>query len=164
MEILSDVRFFCECAMYKSLRDTFNAFDKDGSTQLGYPEYVEAWKFFDQSADLHLHQGHQLGGIPERSGRNHAAHRKDHPRQRRGDRIPRYNPRHSFPAENRFNGTKTRRKASRLRISKLAHVKRLVLISGVRLSAPGCDSLLRDFFRRLHLTEWLRVEPRRNGA
>jgi len=28
--------------------DTFNAFDKDGSAQLEYPEYVEAWKFLDQ--------------------------------------------------------------------------------------------------------------------
>eukprot|EP00493_Phyllostaurus_siculus_P007302 UN07378 len=37
-----------ERAMYKTLRDTFNAFDKDGSAQLGYPEYVEAWKFLDQ--------------------------------------------------------------------------------------------------------------------
>jgi Ca2+-binding EF-hand superfamily protein len=28
--------------------DTFNAFDKDGNAELGYPEYVEAWKFLGQ--------------------------------------------------------------------------------------------------------------------
>merc|ERR1712187_829323 len=31
--------------LYKTLRDTFNAFDNDGSAELGFPEYVEAWKF-----------------------------------------------------------------------------------------------------------------------
>ena len=31
--------------MYKTLKDTFNAFDNDGSAELGFPEYVEAWKF-----------------------------------------------------------------------------------------------------------------------
>merc|ERR1712048_297229 len=31
--------------MYKTLKDTFNAFDKDGNAELGYPEYNEAWKF-----------------------------------------------------------------------------------------------------------------------
>merc|ERR1712142_440166 len=30
---------------YKTLKDTFDAFDKDGSAELGYPEYIEAWKF-----------------------------------------------------------------------------------------------------------------------
>jgi Ca2+-binding EF-hand superfamily protein len=34
--------------MYQTLRDTFDAFDKDGSAELGYPEYVEAWKFLDR--------------------------------------------------------------------------------------------------------------------
>jgi Ca2+-binding EF-hand superfamily protein len=27
------------------LKDTFNAFDADGSAELGFPEYKEAWKF-----------------------------------------------------------------------------------------------------------------------
>eukprot|EP00492_Amphilonche_elongata_P005790 TRINITY_DN954_c0_g1_i2.p1 TRINITY_DN954_c0_g1~~TRINITY_DN954_c0_g1_i2.p1 ORF type:complete len:207 (+),score=56.76 TRINITY_DN954_c0_g1_i2:223-843(+) len=31
--------------MFKTLKDTFNAFDNDGSAELGYTEYVEAWKF-----------------------------------------------------------------------------------------------------------------------
>ena len=30
---------------YKTLKDTFNAFDKDGNAELQYPEYNEAWKF-----------------------------------------------------------------------------------------------------------------------
>merc|ERR550519_1628630 len=34
--------------MYNTLKDTFNAFDGDGSGQLGYPEYVEAWKFLNR--------------------------------------------------------------------------------------------------------------------
>merc|ERR1719204_1563240 len=34
--------------MYKTLKDTFNAFDKDGNAELGYPEYNEAWKFLGQ--------------------------------------------------------------------------------------------------------------------
>ena len=34
--------------MYSTLRDTFNAFDKDGSAELGYSEYMEAWKFLNQ--------------------------------------------------------------------------------------------------------------------
>jgi Ca2+-binding EF-hand superfamily protein len=34
--------------MYKTLKDTFNAFDKDGNAELGYPEYQEAWKFLGQ--------------------------------------------------------------------------------------------------------------------
>ena len=28
--------------------ETFNAFDKDGNGELGFPEYVEAWKFLNQ--------------------------------------------------------------------------------------------------------------------
>eukprot|EP00492_Amphilonche_elongata_P002328 TRINITY_DN258_c0_g1_i1.p2 TRINITY_DN258_c0_g1~~TRINITY_DN258_c0_g1_i1.p2 ORF type:complete len:121 (+),score=29.38 TRINITY_DN258_c0_g1_i1:430-792(+) len=35
-------------AQYKTLRDTFDAFDKDGSAELGFEEYVEAWKFLGQ--------------------------------------------------------------------------------------------------------------------
>merc|ERR1712038_1484395 len=31
-----------------TLKDTFNAFDKDGNAELGYPEYQEAWKFLGQ--------------------------------------------------------------------------------------------------------------------
>jgi len=34
--------------MYNTLKDAFNAFDKDGNAELGYPEYVEAWKFLAQ--------------------------------------------------------------------------------------------------------------------
>jgi Ca2+-binding EF-hand superfamily protein len=34
--------------MYQTLRDTFDAFDKDGSAELGYPEYVEAWRFLNR--------------------------------------------------------------------------------------------------------------------
>merc|ERR1712038_1054370 len=37
--------------MYNTLRDTFNAFDSDGSGELGYPEYVEAWKFLNRPGD-----------------------------------------------------------------------------------------------------------------
>eukprot|EP00492_Amphilonche_elongata_P002330 TRINITY_DN258_c0_g1_i3.p1 TRINITY_DN258_c0_g1~~TRINITY_DN258_c0_g1_i3.p1 ORF type:complete len:338 (+),score=92.20 TRINITY_DN258_c0_g1_i3:430-1443(+) len=35
-------------AQYKTLRDTFDAFDKDGSAELGYEEYVESWKFLNR--------------------------------------------------------------------------------------------------------------------
>merc|ERR1712048_70788 len=34
--------------LYTTLKDTFNAFDKDGNAELGYPEYKEAWKFLAQ--------------------------------------------------------------------------------------------------------------------
>ena len=34
--------------MYNTLRDTFDAFDKDGSAELGFPEYCEAWKFLNR--------------------------------------------------------------------------------------------------------------------
>merc|ERR1712083_755943 len=37
-----------ESLFYKTLVDTFNAFDKDGNAELGYPEYNEAWKFLQQ--------------------------------------------------------------------------------------------------------------------
>ena len=33
------------------LKDTFNAFDKDGNGELGYAEYYEAWKFLGQPRD-----------------------------------------------------------------------------------------------------------------
>jgi Ca2+-binding EF-hand superfamily protein len=32
---------------YQTLKDTFNAFDKDGNAELQYPEYSEAWKFLN---------------------------------------------------------------------------------------------------------------------
>jgi len=31
-----------------TLKDTFNAFDKDGSAELAFAEYSEAWKFLGQ--------------------------------------------------------------------------------------------------------------------
>merc|ERR1712178_436472 len=34
--------------VYNTLVDTFNAFDKDGSGELGFPEYTEAWKFLNR--------------------------------------------------------------------------------------------------------------------
>ena len=34
--------------LYQTLKDTFNAFDNDGSAELGYPEYVEAWRFLNR--------------------------------------------------------------------------------------------------------------------
>jgi Ca2+-binding EF-hand superfamily protein len=33
------------------LKDTFQAFDNDGSAQLGFPEYSEAWKFLGRPGD-----------------------------------------------------------------------------------------------------------------
>jgi len=33
---------------FNTLKDTFNAFDKDGCGELQYPEYSEAWKFLGQ--------------------------------------------------------------------------------------------------------------------
>ena len=33
---------------YTTLKDTFNAFDKDGSMELGYEEYQESWKFLNR--------------------------------------------------------------------------------------------------------------------
>merc|ERR1711879_504439 len=38
-------------AMYQTLRDTFDAFDKDGSAELGYEEYKEAWKFLGRGGN-----------------------------------------------------------------------------------------------------------------
>jgi Ca2+-binding EF-hand superfamily protein len=37
-----------EYKLYKTLEDTFNAFDKDGNAELGWKEYLEAWRFLDQ--------------------------------------------------------------------------------------------------------------------
>merc|ERR1712054_79691 len=37
--------------LWNTLKDTFNAFDKDGSLELGYPEYVDAWKFLGRGND-----------------------------------------------------------------------------------------------------------------
>ena len=34
--------------MYFQFKDTFNAFDRDGNAELGFPEYMEAWKFLNQ--------------------------------------------------------------------------------------------------------------------
>merc|ERR1719494_546549 len=34
--------------MYMTLKDTFNAFDRDGNAELQFPEYMEAWKFLQQ--------------------------------------------------------------------------------------------------------------------
>merc|ERR1712156_3809 len=33
---------------YNTLRDTFNAFDRDGSAELGFEEYLESWKFLNR--------------------------------------------------------------------------------------------------------------------
>jgi Ca2+-binding EF-hand superfamily protein len=38
-----------DAKMYQTLKDTFDAFDKDGSAEMGYPEYVETWKFLGRS-------------------------------------------------------------------------------------------------------------------
>ena len=32
-----------EAQMYKTIKDTFNAFDVDGNAELQFPEYREAW-------------------------------------------------------------------------------------------------------------------------
>jgi Ca2+-binding EF-hand superfamily protein len=37
-----------EAKLYRTLRDTFNAFDRDGNAELGFPEYLEAWRFLNQ--------------------------------------------------------------------------------------------------------------------
>jgi Ca2+-binding EF-hand superfamily protein len=37
-----------EAKMYQTLRDTFDAFDRDGSAQLGIEEYMESWKFLNR--------------------------------------------------------------------------------------------------------------------
>ena len=34
---------------YQQLRDTFNAFDRDGNAEMGYNEFIEAWKFLGRS-------------------------------------------------------------------------------------------------------------------
>ena len=36
------------CFFSNTLKDTFDAFDKDGSGEMGYPEYVESWKFLNR--------------------------------------------------------------------------------------------------------------------
>jgi hypothetical protein len=33
---------------YQTLRDTFDAFDKDGSLELGFDEYKDSWKFMNR--------------------------------------------------------------------------------------------------------------------
>ena len=37
-----------EAKLYRTLKDTFNAFDRDGNAELGFPEYLEAWRFLNQ--------------------------------------------------------------------------------------------------------------------
>merc|ERR1719210_818934 len=37
-----------ERKMYVTVKDTFNAFDRDGNAELAFPEYYEAWKFLGQ--------------------------------------------------------------------------------------------------------------------
>merc|ERR1719210_1587119 len=37
-----------ERKMYMTVKDTFNAFDRDGNAELAFPEYYEAWKFLGQ--------------------------------------------------------------------------------------------------------------------
>merc|ERR550532_3015460 len=39
---------------YKTLKETFNAFDADGSAELQFPEYKEAWKFLKQPDNAEL--------------------------------------------------------------------------------------------------------------
>merc|ERR1712007_27586 len=35
-------------ALFGQIKDTFNAFDRDGNAELAFPEYYEAWKFLGQ--------------------------------------------------------------------------------------------------------------------
>ena len=37
--------------VYNTLLDTFNAFDKDGTAEMAYEEYAEAWKFLGRGQD-----------------------------------------------------------------------------------------------------------------
>ena len=37
--------------LFFTLKDTFNAFDRDGNAEMQYPEYSEAWKFLGQPGD-----------------------------------------------------------------------------------------------------------------
>jgi Ca2+-binding EF-hand superfamily protein len=55
-------------AYYKQLKDTFNAFDKDGSGQLQFPEYWEAWKYLNQPDDEELCKKSFDGVDYDRSG------------------------------------------------------------------------------------------------
>jgi Ca2+-binding EF-hand superfamily protein len=43
-----DERSESDKALYGQIKDTFNAFDRDGNAELGFPEYYEAWKFLSQ--------------------------------------------------------------------------------------------------------------------
>merc|ERR1712004_816866 len=40
-----------EYEMYNTIRDTFNAFDRDGNAELGWAEYLEAWRFLNQPGE-----------------------------------------------------------------------------------------------------------------
>jgi len=37
-----------EYEMFNTIRDTFSAFDRDGNAELGWAEYLEAWRFLNQ--------------------------------------------------------------------------------------------------------------------
>jgi Ca2+-binding EF-hand superfamily protein len=37
-----------EYEAFNMIRDTFNAFDRDGNAELGWAEYIEAWRFLNQ--------------------------------------------------------------------------------------------------------------------
>ena len=37
-----------EYEAFNTIRDTFNAFDRDGNAELGWAEYLEAWRFLNQ--------------------------------------------------------------------------------------------------------------------
>ena len=48
MTTVADDRDPEERKLYVTVKDTFNAFDRDGNAELAYPEYYEAWKFLGQ--------------------------------------------------------------------------------------------------------------------
>ena len=37
--------------IYNTVRDTFNAFDRDGSAEMAFPEYLEPWRFLNQPGE-----------------------------------------------------------------------------------------------------------------
>ena len=40
-----------ERTLFFTLKDTFNAFDRDGNAEMAFPEYCEAWKFLGQTGN-----------------------------------------------------------------------------------------------------------------
>ena len=48
MTTVTDDRNPEERKLYVTVKDTFNAFDRDGNAELAFPEYYEAWKFLGQ--------------------------------------------------------------------------------------------------------------------